>query len=489
MRLSLAIITDRCGVDPHTSACIMREVLAGMESGDSVGLSFSVADLDQLEALNEATSEFLSSSSDALVMLPGDAIWAPGMLLALARQAIAKQGAVHAPTPQAGPLSWSAAEDGDLVRADWVRWGVTAYDRRALKAEELSFDGENWQAFGSAAWAKDAWVDRSTKIRRRVAATIETSEGEQQPEPGEVTWSGEGPRILHAIDQPGWAFDNIAKQIAKRCSGQHQIAPLGTIEDESCDVLVAYWWPSILRLQGRVRAKKTLCCVYDGFSWARNELERERMEHVLGMVDAVGVANHEIGEQLEALFGCQGWLLLEDGVDTDLFAPQQFPEEFTVGWCGNSGTSSQFDIEDLKGLGLIRKACEVTGVPLEILDAAGGGGVPHDQMPAWYKKISCYVCASEVEGTPNPLLEAMACCRPAISTRVGLAPKMLADGSGGLLTERTAGDIAAAIDRLRSMWRTTDWPSLTSGARAIALENSWAIKAQAWEECLISLTS
>jgi len=46
--------------------------------------------------------------------------------------------------------------------------------------------------------------------------------------------------------------------------------------------------------------------------------------------------------------------------------------------------------------------------------------ITHDEMRDYYAKIDLYVCVSETEGTPNPVLEAMACGVPVISTDVGI---------------------------------------------------------------------
>ena len=45
-------------------------------------------------------------------------------------------------------------------------------------------------------------------------------------------------------------------------------------------------------------------------------------------------------------------------------------------------------------------------------------------MPEYYNKIDLYICASLNEGTPNPVLEAMACGVPVISTDVGIVPEV-----------------------------------------------------------------
>lgn len=48
--------------------------------------------------------------------------------------------------------------------------------------------------------------------------------------------------------------------------------------------------------------------------------------------------------------------------------------------------------------------------------------IPHDKMVNYYSDIDLYICTSKIEGTPNPVLESMACGIPVISTDVGIVP-------------------------------------------------------------------
>ena len=64
--------------------------------------------------------------------------------------------------------------------------------------------------------------------------------------------------------------------------------------------------------------------------------------------------------------------------------------------------------------------------------------IPHCKMPDYYQQIDCYVCASLHEGTPNPVLEAMASGLPVISTDVGLIPQLFGQKQKQfVMTERT----------------------------------------------------
>jgi len=81
----------------------------------------------------------------------------------------------------------------------------------------------------------------------------------------------------------------------------------------------------------------------------------------------------------------------------------------------------------------------------EVFDAY----IPHTEMVNCYSKIDLYVCTSKIEGTPNPILEAMACGVPIISTDVGIVPQVLGPKqSEFILTERSVHGLKRAIHRL-----------------------------------------
>ncbi|MCP4545700.1 MAG: glycosyltransferase family 4 protein [bacterium] len=59
--------------------------------------------------------------------------------------------------------------------------------------------------------------------------------------------------------------------------------------------------------------------------------------------------------------------------------------------------------------------------------------VDHDGIPAWLGAADCLVLPSVMEGYPNVLVEALACERPVIASRVGGIPEIVRDGETGIL--------------------------------------------------------
>lgn len=103
-------------------------------------------------------------------------------------------------------------------------------------------------------------------------------------------------------------------------------------------------------------------------------------------------------------------VVLRNGVNPDVYAPRRSPSEFVVGWVGKH--------REEKRIRLLKKL----GHPVKMAT-----GIPHGEMPAFYKSLSAYVCTSRTEGTPMPVLEAAASGLPVVSTRVGVVPELIED--------------------------------------------------------------
>ncbi len=72
------------------------------------------------------------------------------------------------------------------------------------------------------------------------------------------------------------------------------------------------------------------------------------------------------------------------------------------------------------------------------------GPTPHATLPIWYRAASLTVLASRSEGTPNVLLESIACGTPFVSTAVGSVADMVRD-AGVLVPPGDAAALAAAL--------------------------------------------
>jgi glycosyltransferase involved in cell wall biosynthesis len=77
------------------------------------------------------------------------------------------------------------------------------------------------------------------------------------------------------------------------------------------------------------------------------------------------------------------------------------------------------------------------------------------------------------EGSPNALLEAMACARPIVASLVGGVPEIVVDGGCGLLTP--AGDVESLADALVRVKNDVELRGRLGAAARIRVEEAYDI--------------
>jgi teichuronic acid biosynthesis glycosyltransferase TuaC len=76
------------------------------------------------------------------------------------------------------------------------------------------------------------------------------------------------------------------------------------------------------------------------------------------------------------------------------------------------------------------------------------GNCPHEQVPTWLQAADLFCLATENEGRPNAVLEAMACGLPVVTTDVGGNAEIVEPGRNGLLVPfGDAGALSGALAR------------------------------------------
>jgi len=107
------------------------------------------------------------------------------------------------------------------------------------------------------------------------------------------------------------------------------------------------------------------------------------------------------------------------------------------------------------------------------------GRVPHRDVAGWLSAADVVCAPALLEPFGQAILEAMACGRTVVATRVGGPPELLAAGAGVLVDPLDVSELARALDA------ATSFPAPNDAARAAASEHDVRRQAERMEEILL----
>jgi glycosyltransferase involved in cell wall biosynthesis len=81
------------------------------------------------------------------------------------------------------------------------------------------------------------------------------------------------------------------------------------------------------------------------------------------------------------------------------------------------------------------------------------GSVEHRELRSWYGAADLFCLATEGEGCPNVVLEALACGAPVVATDVGAIREVIVEGENGFIVGSNDPQSLAAV-----ISRALDWP-------------------------------
>ncbi|MCP3915444.1 MAG: glycosyltransferase family 4 protein [bacterium] len=269
------------------------------------------------------------------------------------------------------------------------------------------------------------------------------------------------PRILLVPDRPGWAFDFLADELMHFAGERYDFTKVPKSEFDPArhgrgfDAAYFFWWGQGSReliRAARIPARRAMTVVSSFNSWAKKGWGPDELAVALEPWSAVGAISAELGELLAGRH--PRVFLTRHGIDPQRFFEREpIParregDELVVGWAGS------LKYAELKGLpNLIEPAvARVPGVRLVVAAEGHSHGRPfeRDEMIDFYHAIDAYVCASREEGAPLTLIEAGACGRTVITTRVGIVDELVVSGESGLVVDRTVDALASALEKLKN---------------------------------------
>ena len=273
------------------------------------------------------------------------------------------------------------------------------------------------------------------------------------------------PKICLVCDVKGWAFDIIAQQIKKELSSLYDIKIayfnmytepenlFSCLEhNKNCDLIHFFWRKSLLLLESaefksqveshsynydeylKMISQKLSTGVYD-FLYLDSESIQNFQNIFNKYTKSYYVSSKKLyNEYLKIDNYKKPYGVVHDPIDYTNLKPLNLArcanshKELVVGWVGNS--ARKVNNIDLKGLNTIIKPviAELINEGYHIKEHYADRNDKlrtHKEMLEYYSEIDIYLCTSLHEGTPLPILEAMTCGIPIITTDVGIVREAL----------------------------------------------------------------
>ena len=288
-------------------------------------------------------------------------------------------------------------------------------------------------------------------------------------------------RILLVPDVPNWCFGNMSRGIQRYAPAGYDVQ-IGALTDfNGHDATLQFTWYDSAKTTGRdcVVVAHEGIMHRPGVGMGKYLSTRNRnidRSYLLGHRDRILCFNGVLAEFCRQKHGDVRTCL--PGVDSQVFYPIRNSHPFTVGWCGQVGTK-----EDAKGYRtILRQLMErLPNIRWQVLTTTAENALTPNEMRDWYAGIDVLLCTSCAEGGPMTVLEAMACGKPVVSTRVGIVPH--------LPTLRTVQpwngqNNEAVIDELAEILNNLDLPHVRAfgdlSRDVVESEWCWSRRAEEW---------
>lgn len=289
------------------------------------------------------------------------------------------------------------------------------------------------------------------------------------------TVSSGKPSIMLLVDVPGWAWDYKAKQITRYLSDEFNFSVLYWSDFK-------YRWFSAYVNRQRFDLHFTFECNFvphlKGTDYRRlitgvtahTYVNFENYQNLLKTAYAVHANSRILFDEIKKIN--PNCYYVPNGVDEShfQFKERDLRQPFTAAYVEKNTKRKGFE-------NYVVPACQKAGVPLKSLTAKyhHPDRLPREEMPEFYRDIDVVLIASDMDGTPNQLLEAAAVGRTFIGNKIGNVPEF-ANGRNGFIVERNVEDYAEKLVWLKNHRETCR--EMGREARK-SIEHHWTWAAQA----------
>lgn len=335
-------------------------------------------------------------------------------------------------------------------------------------------------------------------------------------------------RVALIVDVKDWAFHNIAKNIELHLSHKYEFTTYFQSEyawekwldlypilyEEKHDMLFFFWRPVYKHLfstdlrnyleykfnisknqfENFLNSTILLTGVYDHLYLADHE-KLNNIDIFSNNIDGYFVSSHKLMGIYNEIQGyMKPYCVIQDGVDTSKFyrkSNKKFSNSsspLVIGWAGNSAWGQSEDGIDHKGFtSIIKPTIEeliTEGHNIKLIYADKQEPDTHiesSKMVEYYNQLDVYICASDIEGTPNPVLESMACGIAVISTDVGIVKEVFGKFQREfILNERSKVELKKLLLKLIY---NREHLELLSGENQIRIKNwTWESRCERFDE-------
>jgi glycosyltransferase involved in cell wall biosynthesis len=297
-----------------------------------------------------------------------------------------------------------------------------------------------------------------------------------------------GQQVQSLLQGRGWIsplknepsfFDNLG--VEHKITDRHR--PVEDKDVPDADVVIATWWETaewVAKLSPSKGAKAYFIQHHEVFDY----VPQDRVEATWMLPLHKITISQWLVELAQTKYGDSKVSLAPPSVDTKQFyaSPRNKQSVPTVGimysrvyWKGTDIALKAFSLaaEKIPNLRLVAFGIDAPSSELPLPANTDYVIQPHqDKIKDYYSKCDVWLLASRSEGFGLPIIEAMACRTPVISTPAGAAPEILSDGTGILVRQEDPEEMAKAIESICQL-PNSKWQALSEAAYAKVNNYTW----------------